>query len=132
VNEPRWLTESQVTRIHHEQQVVFGGPAGIRDVGLLQSALDRPRNKWAYGERDLAVLAAAYGFGLAKNHPFVDGNKRAAFAAIIVFMAKNKVPIKPKSADATHTILELAAGNINEDALIRWITVNIAAHIAKD
>jgi death on curing protein len=126
VNEPRWLTESQVTRIHHEQLVIFGGPAGIRDVGLLQSALDRPRNKWAYGARDLAVLAAAYGFGLAKNHPFVDGNKRAAFAAIIVFMAKNRAPIEPKSGEATHTILELAAGNLSENQLAEWIRTNIA------
>jgi death on curing protein len=126
MSEPRWLTLAQVTRIHHEQLVIFGGPAGVRDVGLLQSAIDRPRNKWSYGERDLAALAAAYGFGLAKNHPFIDGNKRAAFAAIIVFMAKNGAPIDPAPADATHVILELAAGNLTEVALAEWIAKNIA------
>jgi death on curing protein len=126
MSEPRWLTLAQVTRIHQEQLVIFGGPAGVRDVGLLQSAIDRPRNKWSYGERDFGALAAAYGFGLAKNHPFIDGNKRAAFAAIIVFMAKNGKPIEPAPADATHTILELAAGNLSEVALAAWITQNIA------
>ena len=126
MNEPRWLTLAQVTRIHHEQLVIFGGPAGVRDEGLLQSAIDRPRNKWSYGERDLAALAAAYGFGIAKNHPFIDGNKRAAFAAIIVFMAKNGVPIDPAPADATHVILELAAGNLTEMALAEWIAKNVA------
>jgi death on curing protein len=126
MSEPKWLTLAQITRIHHEQLVIFGGPAGIRDMVLLQSAIDLPRNKWSYGERDLPALAAAYGFGLAKNHPFIDGNKRAAFAAIIVFMAKNGIPIDPAPTDATHTVLELAAGNLTEPALAEWIAQNVA------
>jgi death on curing protein len=126
MSEPKWLTLTQITRIHYEQLVIFGGPAGIRDLGLLQSAIDRPRNKWSYGERDLAALAAAYGFGLAKNHPFIDGNKRAAFAAIIVFMAKNGMSIEPAPTDATHTILELAAGHLTEPTLVVWISQNVA------
>ena len=126
MSEPRWLTLAQVTRIHQEQLVIFSGPAGVCDVGLLLSAIDRPRNKWSYGERDLAALAAAYGFGLAKNLPFVDGNKRAAFAAIIVFMAKNAAPIDPAPADATRVIMELAAGQLTETELTAWISQNLA------
>ena len=86
MNEPEWLDVNIVLDVHAEQLALFGGPDGIRDLGLLESALARPLNKFAYGETDLAALAAAYAFGIAKNHPFVDGNKRAAFASMIVFL----------------------------------------------
>ena len=77
MSEPVWLTTELIIAVHDEQLREFGGPRGIRDRGMLESALGRAQNKWAYGERDLAGLAAAYAFGIARNHPFVDGNKRA-------------------------------------------------------
>jgi death-on-curing protein len=122
---PLWLTEEQVVRMHAEQLAIFGGPPGIRDRGMLGSALDRPRNKWAYdGEGDLAKLAPAYAFGVARNHPFVDGNKRAAFLCMMVFLLKNGVEIKPSEAEATAAMQDLAAGDIDEDGLSRWIRDN--------
>lgn len=124
MTEPRWLTTAQVVRIHAEQLAVFGGPSGIRDAAMLESALSRPQNKWSYGETDLAALAAAYAFGIARNHPFVDGNKRAAFMAMIVFLRKNGIGFAPPEAQATQAILGLAAGEIAEDGLTRWIRDN--------
>jgi death-on-curing family protein len=97
MTEPRWLTLDAVIDMHAEQLAMFGGPEGIRDRGLLESALDRPRNKFAYGEDDLAALAAAYAFGLARNHPFIDGNKRIAFHALMVFLRVNGVRFAPPS-----------------------------------
>ena len=87
MTEPDWLELDIVLDFHAEQLALFGGPDGIRDLGLLESALARPQNKFAYGETDLAALAASYGFGIARNHPFVDGNKRTALASMIVFAA---------------------------------------------
>ena len=124
MSEPRWLTESQVRRIHAEQLALFGGPAGLRDAGMLASAVDRPRNKFAYGETDLAKLAAAYAYGVSRNHPFVDGNKRASFMCMLVFLRKNGVAFAPAEADATAAMLALAAGEIDEDGLARWIRDN--------
>ena len=124
MNEPRWLTEDQVIRAHAEQLAIFGGPAGIRDEGMLGSALDRPKNKWTYGESDLARLAAACAFGLSRNHPFVDGNKRAAFMAMMIFLRKNGVRFAPPEAEATEAMLSLAAGDVDEDGLSRWIRDN--------
>ena len=82
MNEPFWLDVEILIDLHTEQLALFGGPDGIRDQGMLESALGRPINKFTYGETDLAALAAAYAFGIARNHPFVDGNKRAAFGAL--------------------------------------------------
>lgn len=125
MSEPKWLTEEQVIRMHAEQLAIFGGPAGIRDQGMLGSAVDRPRNKWANGETDdLAVLAAAYAFGVARNHPFVDGNKRAAFMCMMVFLLKSGIELAPSEAEATVAMQELAAGNIDEEGLSRWIRDN--------
>ena len=124
MNEPEWLDVSVLIDIHSEQLALFGGPDGVRDLGLLESALGRPINKSAYGETDLASLAAAYGFGIAKNHPFVDGNKRAAFASIIVFLGLNGLDFAPPPADATAMILALAAGEVSEQSLARWIRDN--------
>lgn len=124
MSEPRWLTSAQVIRIHAEQLAIFGGPPGLRDAGMLESALGRPLNKWTYGEADLAVLAAAYAYGIARNHPFVDGNKRAAFMAMIVFLRKNRIGFAPPEAQATEAILGLAAGEIEEEGLARWIRDN--------
>jgi death on curing protein len=126
VSEPQWLDSAIVLDVHAEQLALFGGADGVRDLGLLDSALGRPLNKFAYGETNLAVLAAAYAFGIARNHPFVDGNKRAAFASIIVFLGLNGVEFAPSPETATAMILGLAAGEIDEDDLSRWIEDNIA------
>jgi death on curing protein len=109
VNEPEWLDVNIMLDIHAEQLALFGGADGVRDLGLLESALARPLNKHAYGETDLAALAAAYGFGIAKNHPFVDGNKRAAFASIVVFLGLNGIDFMVPPENATAMILSLAA-----------------------
>ena len=99
---------------------------GIRDGGLLDSALDRPLNRLAYEPHStLAQLAASYGFGLARNHPFVDGNKRAAFLAMGIFLAINGVNFRPQQDDATQTILSLAAGDLSEADLAEWIGANL-------
>jgi death-on-curing protein len=124
VTEPEWIDVNIMLDVHAEQLVLFGGPDGVRDLGLLESALARPVNKFAYGETDLAVLAAAYGFGIARNHPFVDGNKRAAFAAIIVFLGLDGIDFVVTPADATAMILALAAGDVSEASLARWIRDN--------
>jgi death on curing protein len=124
VTEPLWLDTDIVLDIHAEQLAIFGGSDGVRDLGLLESALARPLNKFAYGETDLAALAAAYVFGIARNHPFVDGNKRAAFGTMIVFLGLNEIDLDVPPEDATAIILEVAAGEIDEDGLTRWLRDN--------
>jgi death-on-curing protein len=124
MNEPIWLDVEILIDLHAEQLALFGGPDGIRDQGMLESALGRPINKFAYGETDLAALAAAYGFGIARNHPFVDGNKRAVFGAIIVFLGLNDIDFLVPPESATAMILSLAAGEVNEEGLTRWIRDN--------
>jgi death-on-curing protein len=125
VNEPQWLDTTVVLDVHAEQLALFGGADGVRDVGLLESALARPVNKFAYGETNLAALAAAYAFGIARNHAFVDGNKRAAFASIIVFLGLNGIDLDVPPEAATAFILGLAAGEIDEEGLARWIEDNL-------
>ncbi len=122
MREPEWLDLNIVLDFHAEQLALFGGADGMRDLGLLESALARPVNKFAYGEADLAALAAAYGFGIAKNHPFIDGNKRTALASIIVFLGLNGIDLDAPPEAATAIILGLAAGEIGEEALTRWIS----------
>ena len=124
-HEPQWLTYEQVVAIHSRQLRRFGGAPGLRDDGLLRSALERPLNKWQYEQAPLHVLAAAYAYGLAKNHAFVDGNKRIAFMAMATFLRKNGVPFAPPQAHATAIILALAAGEVSEEALARWIGDNL-------
>jgi death-on-curing protein len=121
MSEPRWLTLEEVLVAHERQIAKFGGPPGIRDSGALESALGRPVNKLAYGETELASLAAAYAFGIARNHPFIDGNKRAAFVALMMFLRLNDLRFAPPPAEATAAILGLAAGEISEESLARWI-----------
>ncbi len=125
MREPRWLDHDIVIDVHAEQLALFGGAEGIRDRGLLESALSRPVNKFHYGESDIAALAAAYAFGIARNHPFVDGNKRAAFASIIVFLGLNGIDFDVPPEEATVMILGLAAGEIGEEGLARWIRENL-------
>jgi death on curing protein len=121
---PKWLTYDQVIAIHSRQLRRFGGAAGLRDEGLLRSAIERPINKWHYEQAELPELAAAYAFGLAKNHAFVDGNKRMAFMSMMTFLWKNGVRFVPNQAQATNIIMSLAAGEVSEESLARWIRDN--------
>jgi death-on-curing protein len=130
MTEPEWLDLDIVIDFHAEQLALFGGAEGIRDLGLLESALARPVNKFAYGERGIAALAAAYGFGIARNHPFVDGNKRTALAAMIVFLGLNGVDLAASQEEVTAVILSLAAGEITEQLLARWIADHMKPLIA--
>jgi death-on-curing protein len=123
-NEPLWISYEQAIAIHSRQLRRFGGAPGLRDEGMLRSGLERPINKWRYEQSDLAELAAAYAFGLAKNHAFIDGNKRIAFMAMRVFLLKNGVAFSPDPAHATAIILSLAAGEVSEESLTRWIRDN--------
>jgi len=119
-----WLSYEQVVAIHSSQLRRFGGAPRLRDEGMLRSALERPINKWQYDQAELPELAAAYAFGLAKNHAFVDGNKRIAFMAMVVFLRLNGVHFAPQPAHATAIILALAAGEVSEESLTRWIRDN--------
>jgi death-on-curing protein len=117
-----WLTVDLVIAIHDEQLARFGGPAGLRDLGMLESALGRPMNKYAYENGlDLADLAAAYAYGIARNHPFVDGNKRAALLSLIVFLGLNGIDFVVPEPEAVVAILGLASGTMDEEGLARWI-----------
>ena len=131
MTEPIWLDVDEVIDMHAEQLAIFGGPEGVRDLGLLESAVLRPDNQWHYGQTDLAALAAAYAFGLARNHAFVDSNKRSAFHAMVVFLRGNGIPFAPDPADATEIILSLAAGEVSEESLTRWIRDNWPAEPGK-
>ena len=113
-----------VIAIHDEQLATHGGSAGIRDHSLLESALDRPRNKWAYEQAQLPELAAAYAHGLAKNHPFIDGNKRISLLALYTFLGVNDIDLRVAEAEAATMILSLAAGEVSEESLARWIRDN--------
>ena len=125
MSEPVWLTRDLVLDIHSEQLALFGGPEGVRDMGLLESALARPINRLAYGDEDLASLAASYAFGIARNHPFVDGNKRVAFAAFLVFLGLNGIVYRVDPAHATASVLALAAGEIDEAGFAQWVRDNL-------
>jgi len=123
---PRWISRAALLLLHEQSIATFGGARGIRDEGLLESALDRPRNAHAYHpEKSIAALAASYAFGLAKNHPFVDGNKRAAFLSIGVFLAINGYSLNTEPSDAIRAILALANGDLGEDELASWIQDNL-------
>lgn len=118
--EPRWVSEATALALHDRQLAEHGGPSGIRDVGLFASALARAVNQWSYGEDDLCALAAAYAFGLARNHPFTDGNKRTAWVTARLFLRKNGVVLSFDELDAIRTVERLAAGELTEDELADW------------
>jgi death-on-curing protein len=124
VSEPKWFTYEQAIAAHSLQLRRYGGAPGLRDEGALRSALERPVNKWHYESADLPELAAAYAFGLAKNHAFVDGNKRIAFIAIVAFPRKNGIAFRPDQAQSTAIILAVVAGEVSEESLARWIRDN--------
>jgi death on curing protein len=124
VKNPEWVTLPIVLAIHDEQLAVHGGSSGLRDVALLESALNRPLNKWSYESAELPELAAAYAYGIARNHPFVDGNKRTALLTMYTFLGVNGVDFIVAEADAAAMILALAAGEVSEESLARWIRDN--------
>ena len=122
MKKPRWLNQRALVLLHAESLAEHGGLWGLRDEAALQSALARPRNVQAYQPgADAARLAAAYGFGIVRSHPFSDGNKRAGFLAIGLFLELNRFDFEVDDADAVQTILDLAAGNLTEKALAEWI-----------
>jgi death-on-curing protein len=120
---PHWLTRVVVDAIHHDQLREHGGLPGIRDENALESALARPQQKWRYVDKpDLATLAAAYGFGLVRNHPYRDGNKRIGFLAIVTFLGMNSRELVATDAEVVTEILALADGRrVSEDELANWI-----------
>lgn len=119
-----WLRKEALTAIHGEQLAAHGGGAGVRDPGLLESALARPENLAAYGEPDVCDLAASYAFGVVKNHPFVDGNKRAGFMAAATFLALNGFELTADDADAVKAVLALAASEMTESDFAAWLRKN--------
>ena len=123
MNEPVWLSVELIERLHDRQLAEHGGPAGVRDRGMLESALGRPRQKFAYGglDIDLPALAAAYAFGLARNHPFVDGNKRSAAVACELFFELNGYLLVATDEDLYPVFATLAAGELSEDQLAEWL-----------
>lgn len=117
----RWISKQALLLLHAESLAEHGGGQGLRDEGLLDSALARPQNLAAYGEPDHAALAASYGLGVAKNHPFVDGNKRAALLATGLFLYLNGWRLTASQADTTLAMLSLAAGELSEDDFAAWL-----------
>ncbi|MCB2059138.1 MAG: type II toxin-antitoxin system death-on-curing family toxin [Novosphingobium sp.] len=123
--EPVWLDAQLALAIHDRQLAEHGGPSGLRDAGGLESALARPRNQWEYGEDDLCALAAAYAFGIARNHPFADGNKRTAWVIARSFLALNAVDLSFEAHGALRTVQALAAGELSEDELADWFRAHL-------
>jgi death-on-curing protein len=121
VTDPTWVLRSVIDAIHDAQLAQHGGAAGLCDMGMIASALARPVNLHAYGETDICRLAAAYAFGIARNHPFVDGNKRTAFLAAYVFLRINGFELIANEVDATAAVLALAAGESNEKDFAQWL-----------
>ena len=121
----RWVTRAQLEAIHLAQLREHGGSVGVRDEGLLDSALNRGRNKFAYGKSDLSVLAAAYAFGLAKNHGFVDGNKRTAFQAMYLFLGLNGYDLDAGETELVDVMTRLADSRLTEAALATWVRAHM-------
>ncbi|MFA6218152.1 MAG: type II toxin-antitoxin system death-on-curing family toxin [Erythrobacter sp.] len=126
---PRWLAEPVILAVHDRQLGEHGGPVGVRDAGALASALARPVNQWHYGTHDPCVLAVAYAFGIARNHPFVDGNKRTAWVAARLFLRLNGHALSFSEQDAVATVLALAAGELTEDELADWLRGHLGGHL---
>ena len=122
----RWIDKRALLLLHDESLAEHGGAAGLRDEGLLESALARPQHRATYGNPDLAELAAACGVGFGKNHPFIDGNKRVAFLAVGVFLALNGLRLVATQAEATLTMLGVASGEVEEAAFAAWIRAHTA------
>lgn len=125
--EPVWLDANDALAIHDRQLAEHGGGTGVREMALLESALARAVNRWLYGDEDPANLAAAYAFGVARNHPFVDGNKRTAWVLARLFLALNRHEIEFDLEDATQTMIALAAGELSEEEMADWFRLHLTA-----
>jgi death-on-curing protein len=124
MKEPEWVLREVVFAAHEQSLAQFGGSAGVRDEGFLDSALGKPLNLFAYGKRGLFDLAASYAFGIVKNHPFIDGNKRTGFIVAVVFLELNGYKFQASEVDATLQTLALAAGGISEVEFAAWLKAN--------
>lgn len=125
MTEPRWLPKNLILVVHERQLAEHGGARGLRDEGLLESALARPQNLSAYGESDVATLAGAYAFGIARNHPFIDGNKRTAFVACELFLMANGNELLASDEECLAMMLSLAANEIGEAEFAAWLRENV-------
>jgi death-on-curing protein len=123
--EPIWIDADVALAVHDRQLAEHGGAQGVRDAGLLESALARPRNQWDYGQPDLLALAAAYAFGIARNHPFADGNKRTAWVMARLLLALNGVRLDYTPEAAIAIVLALAAGELSENELTEWFREHV-------
>ncbi len=121
-----WLHRQVMLAVHDEQLAEHGGPHGVRDMGLFDSALARPLQVASYGEPSLAKLAASYGYGIARNHPFLDGNKRTAFVAVELFLMLNGQRLAADDASCVLIMLDVAAGEISEEEFAQWIATHLA------
>ncbi|MEM1304791.1 MAG: type II toxin-antitoxin system death-on-curing family toxin [Planctomycetota bacterium] len=126
MDEPTWINPAAVTVIHSSQLAEHGGQDGVRDVGLLESALDRPKNQWAYSSADLPQLAAAHAYGIARNHPFVDGNKRTAAVVFETFLIINGAKLDATNDDLYTAVYSLAAGDWSEEQFAGWPREHVA------
>lgn len=124
----KWIDANVITAIHEAQLAEHGGIVGIRDAGLLESALARPQQLAHYGHPDAAALAAAYGYGISRNHPYLDGNKRTAFVAVELFLALNSYELVANDVDCVMTMLKVAAGEISEEQFAGWIRAHVKTH----
>jgi death-on-curing protein len=121
VREPAWLSTEVALALHDRLLSDFGGPPGLRDRGLLDSAMARPKQLYAYSDPSMPQLAAAYAAGILRNHPFVDGNKRLGFLLAYVFLARNGYDLKAREAEAAQAVLDLASGLLSEEVFARWL-----------
>ncbi len=123
--EPVWIEKAVALAIHDRQLAEHGGGVGTRDEGMLESALARPVHQWTYGQDDRCHLAAAYAFGVVRNHPFVDGNKRTGWVLARLFLALNGMELRFDAADAIRTMLAFAAGDLSEEDLADWFRTHL-------
>ncbi|KRI00966.1 type II toxin-antitoxin system death-on-curing family toxin [Curvibacter sp. PAE-UM] len=121
----RWLDAAVLTAVHDMQLAEHGGGTGIRDAGMFESALAKPRQLAVYGKPDVSALAAAYGYGIARNHPYVDGNKRTAFVATELFLRLNGWQLMATDADCVLTMLGVAAGDLSEEQFADWVRQHV-------
>ncbi len=124
MKEPLWLLREVIVAAHEQSLAQFGGPIGVRDEAMLDSALGKPLNLFAYGKPSLFDLAASYGYGIVKNHPFVDGNKRTGFIAVVVFLELNRYHFCASEVDAALQTFALAAGELSEATFAQWLKAN--------
>lgn len=127
MTEPRWLPKGLILAVHDRQIDEHGGARGVRDEGLLESALARPKNLYAYGENDAAALAGACAFGIARNHPFMDGNKRTAFVACELFLQANGHKLNGSDEECLAMMLALAASDVDEAEFVSWLRENVVS-----